>query len=174
MYHVLVQNNRIVVAMSGGVDSTVAALLLVRQGYDVVGMTAKFLPDSCANELGKCCSEESAYLARRACDYLGIPHYTANMVDEFRNEIVKRFADGYSKGITPNPCVDCNRFIKFDLFFRFAKSVDADYLATGHYARIKDSLLLKGLDNNKDQSYFLAVISRDKLKQVQFPLGDIN
>ncbi len=165
---------RVVVAMSGGVDSTVAAFLLVRQGYDVIGMTAKLLPDSCSNDKGRCCSDESTHTARRACDYLGIPHHTSNLVNEFRQEVVKRFVNGYQNGITPNPCLDCNRFIKFDLFFKFAKTVEAEMLATGHYARIKDGLLLRGIDTSKDQSYFLAVISRDRMNQILFPLGVYN
>lgn len=173
MYHIPVSRKRVVVAMSGGVDSSVAAFLLVHQGYEVIGMTAKLLPDSCSNESGKCCSAESAHEARRVCDNLDIPHYTSNMVDEFRDAVVRRFTEGYRNGITPNPCVDCNRFIKFDLFFRFMQSVDADMLATGHYARIRDGLLLKGVDSSKDQSYFLAVIRKDRLDRILFPLGDL-
>ena len=189
---------RILVAMSGGVDSTVAAYMLVEAGYDIIGMTAKLLPDDCTSASAQCCTAESAHAARRACDKLGIPHHTINLVDEFKEGVVRRFVEGYAGGITPNPCADCNKHIKFDVFFRTAAALNADAVATGHYARVAPAeprrgarqiaaieardvandvsvpcRLLKGLDSGKDQSYFLAVIPVNRLSQILFPVGEL-
>ncbi len=169
---------RIVVAMSGGVDSTVAAYLLHKEGFEVTGVTGKLLPDTCAEDSSQCCTAESAYAARRACDKIGARHITMNLVDEFRDSVIARFVKSYQTGRTPNPCIDCNKYVKFDLFWRMAAAADCDMLATGHYARIERDAngkyrLMKGLDNSKDQSYFLAVIPEDQLARIQFPVGSL-
>lgn len=169
---------RIVAAMSGGVDSTVAAYLLSKEGFEITGVTGKLLPDSCAEDSSQCCTAESAYAARRACDKLGARHITMNLVDEFRESVIARFVRSYQAGRTPNPCIDCNRFVKFDLFWRMAAAADCDLLATGHYARVEqDNLgkfrLMKGKDASKDQSYFLAVIPEDQLSRIKFPVGQL-
>ena len=167
---------RIVVAMSGGVDSTVAAYLLHRDGYDVTGVTGKLLSDADAEDSKQCCTAESAHAARRACDKLDARHITMNLVSEFSESVIARFVRSYRAGRTPNPCVDCNRYVKFDLFWKMAAAADCELLATGHYARIEQDdsgefRLKKGLDESKDQSYFLAVIPRDQLPRIKFPVG---
>jgi tRNA-specific 2-thiouridylase len=184
------------VAMSGGVDSSVAALLLVREGYEVVGVTAKLLEEG---DFGRCCSIDSAYRARRSCDILGIPHHVTNAVAEFYEQVIKKYVEEYRVGRTPNPCIDCNRFIKFSLLLKMADTLDCAFLATGHYARIglrpretfapvpkptgdsPDRLreragellqLMRGVDREKDQSYFLAATPRSLLPRLFFPCGD--
>jgi len=165
---------RVLVAMSGGVDSSVAAALLVEQGYDVVGVTMKLfcygdeVPDR------PCCSLDSIADARRVCDRLGVPHYVLDMADRFGNDVVQNFVDEYSRGRTPIPCVRCNTFTKFRDLLRRADAIDARYIATGHYARIVDGVLHRGLDPRKDQSYFLWGIDGAVLRRMLLPIGTLS
>lgn len=162
---------RVLVAMSGGVDSSVAAALLVRAGYDVVGATMKLfchdddLPDR------PCCSLDSVNDARRVCDRLGIPHYVLNLESAFGHDVVDDFVREYSAGRTPIPCVRCNTFTKFRDLVRKADGIDARRVATGHYARVDGGVLRRGLDPAKDQSYFLWGIAREVLDRLLLPVG---
>ena len=162
---------RVLVAMSGGVDSSVAAAMLVRQGYDVVGATMKLgchgdeLPDR------PCCSLESVNDARRICDQLGVPHYVLNLETAFGRDVVTDFVEEYARGRTPIPCVRCNTFTKFRDLLHKADAIDAKWIATGHYARVRDGVLHRGLDPAKDQSYFLWGIARPVLARMLLPVG---
>ncbi|MDD5584385.1 MAG: tRNA 2-thiouridine(34) synthase MnmA, partial [Candidatus Omnitrophica bacterium] len=162
---------KIAVGLSGGVDSSVAAYLLRRQGYQVVGFTLKFLPQD-----NRCCDLDSLYQAQRLCQKLDIPHYVLDVNDLFEKAIVRDFVDKYLQGLTPNPCALCNRFIKFGFFFDKLKALKCDYLATGHYARIgkaRGRFYLKcGKDKKKTQEYFLSLINPHVLPHVIFPLGN--
>lgn len=164
--------------MSGGVDSSVAAYLLKEQGYDVVGLFMRMgveFPAACTTER-TCCSAADAADARRVADQLGIPFYVLNFKDEFERIIVY-FCDEYNRGRTPNPCVLCNRDLKFGKLFQYAQEIGAEYVATGHYARIveKDGerFLQKGVDRRKDQSYVLFTIRKADLARILFPVGDL-
>ncbi|MCB1188531.1 tRNA 2-thiouridine(34) synthase MnmA [bacterium] len=167
---------RVMVAMSGGVDSSVAALMLTRAGYECIGMTAILFGD--ASAAGPCCGTEGANSAECVCNKLGIEFRHIDLSELFEEQVIGRFLGEYDAGRTPNPCSDCNRFIKFDTFFKYADEWGCDYVATGHYARIIEDgsarLLGTGIDNNKDQSYFLACIPPHRLKRVLFPLGGID
>lgn len=164
---------KVCVAMSGGVDSSVAAALLKENGYDVFGVFMKLWDDG-HNERG-CCSLEDSLDALRVAEKLNIPFYVLNFKDEFYEMIVQYFLNEYISGRTPNPCIMCNKILKFDLLLKKAKTFGADYLATGHYARVKEDdgnlYLYKGLDKNKDQTYFLFNIEQSDLKNILFPLG---
>jgi tRNA-specific 2-thiouridylase len=167
---------RVMVAMSGGVDSSVAALLLKRQGHHVVGVTM-CLGLTGAGVAMKCCSPESIHDARAVCDSLDIPHYVMDFGKVFRRSVIEPFIAEYGAGRTPNPCVRCNQIIKFDLLLARARAMEFDALATGHYARIvreggKISLCTPR-DVAKDQTYFLYGIKRDKLAFLRFPLEDL-
>ena len=167
--------------MSGGVDSSAAAALLVERGYDVIGITMRLWTESRPDGLSgrsQCCAIEDIDDARRAARVLGIPHYTINLERPFREFVVDRFIDAYAQGRTPNPCIDCNTHIKFDRFLDQARALEADWLATGHYARVgRDGdgapALLRGVDRDKDQSYFLYTISPEALAMTQFPVGGL-
>jgi tRNA-specific 2-thiouridylase len=166
-------------AMSGGTDSSYSAHLLQEAGYKVVGFTFDLLPASLRNECNPkiCCSAASIERARNVADRLGIPHYVLNMREEFERFVIQHFVDDYREGLTPNPCVLCNRHIKFDLFLKKAVAMGADFVATGHYARIEEAPggpeLKKGLDAAKDQSYFLYPVRREDLPMILFPVGGI-
>jgi tRNA-specific 2-thiouridylase len=165
--------------MSGGVDSSVAAALLVEQGYDVVGMMMRLWSEETVSGrvFNRCCTPDQMSDARRIADKLKIPFYVLDTKDVFRNTIVEYFIDQHRQGVTPNPCVECNRQIRFDFLQKNALALDADFLATGHYARIRRGdagryQLLKGLDDNKDQSYVLSVMGQDQLAHAMFPVGE--
>jgi tRNA-specific 2-thiouridylase len=172
-------NIRVVVAMSGGVDSSVAAALLVEQGYDVVGMMMRLWSEETVTGrvFNRCCTPDQMADARRIADKLKIPFYVLDTKDVFRSTIVEYFIDQHRQGVTPNPCVECNRQIRFDFLQQNALALDAQYLATGHYARIRQTRdgeyqLLKGLDDNKDQSYVLSVMGQAQLAHAMFPVGE--
>ncbi|MDD5194755.1 MAG: tRNA 2-thiouridine(34) synthase MnmA [Candidatus Omnitrophica bacterium] len=162
---------KIAVGLSGGIDSSFAAYLLKRKGYDVVGFTLKFLPRD-----NRCCDLDSLYQAQRLCQKLDIPHYVLDVDDLFNKEIVRYFINSYLQGLTPNPCAFCNRLIKFGLFFEKAKALGCDYLATGHYARIVKLRgrysLQEAKDKKKSQEYFLSLINPQILPRLIFPLGN--
>lgn len=166
---------RIVVGMSGGVDSSVSALLLKQQGYDVIGIFMKNWDDT--DEFGHCTAEEDAEDVRRVCDQIGIPYYTVNFEEEYKSKVFAYFLDEYQKGRTPNPDVMCNREIKFGEFLNKALQLGADFIATGHYARIDVQngryRLLRGVDSNKDQSYFLNLLGQYQLSKAIFPIGHL-
>lgn len=167
---------RVLVAMSGGVDSSVAALLLKREGYGVVGMTAELIGD--ASAAGPCCGRAGAESAAAVCAALGVPHHRVDMTELFEERVIERFIGEYRAGRTPNPCSDCNRFIKFDAFGRYGRKLGIPLLATGHYARLRYRedgpwLLTCAADRDKDQTYFLACLDATQLTWVQFPLGEL-
>lgn len=172
-------NTRVVVAMSGGVDSSVAAALLVDQGYEVVGMMMRLWSDPAlgGEAHNRCCTPQQMSDARRIADKLGIPFYVLDTKDVFRQKVVQFFIDGHRNGNTPNPCFECNRHIRFEWLLNHAVALDADYLATGHYARIDSDKsgrfrLRSGLDSNKDQSYVLSVMGQYELARTMFPVGE--
>jgi tRNA-specific 2-thiouridylase len=171
---------RVVVAMSGGVDSSVAAALLKEQGCEVIGMTMQIWDYSNftaehGESFGSCCSLDDVYDARRVAESLDIPFYVVNFEKQFAREVIDRFCDDYFKGLTPNPCVICNQILKFEILLRRARELQADYLVTGHYARLVQEnglfSLRKGLDRNKDQTYFLFTLTQEQMRYVRFPLG---
>ncbi len=171
---------RVVVGMSGGVDSAVSAALLKEHGYDVVGVFMHFWQEKKTSKIREnlCCSLGAQEDARRVCQKLDIPFYTMNMDLPFKKNIVDTFIEGYKKGQTPNPCVVCNREIKFGEFIKRAEKLGAQFVATGHYARIrKDKFgvfhLLKGRDLSKDQTYFLHQLNQKQLSKIIFPIGDL-
>ena len=176
------KKKRVVVAMSGGVDSSVALAILKDEGYDCIGVSMQLWdysgtedPDGATP--GSCCSLEDLADARRVADSLGVPFYVLNMEEAFSREVIDYFVESYLGGTTPNPCIKCNQELKFDLLLKKAVALEADYLATGHYARIVSTgngpRLLKGIDAQKDQSYFLFTMTATQLSKVLFPIGSL-
>lgn len=173
--------DKIVVAMSGGVDSSATAALLKSQGHEVIGITMRlYQPDDPleeANHTGGCCSLDEVNDARRVCEKMGIPHYAVNFKHEFNDKVVAYFEREYKRGRTPNPCIACNIYMKYDLLMQKALDLGARYLATGHYARIHHNAstgryeLHQAVDPNKDQSYVLYNMTQEQLKHTLFPLG---
>ncbi|MGI5839052.1 MAG: tRNA 2-thiouridine(34) synthase MnmA [bacterium] len=175
------QDKTVVVAMSGGVDSSLAAVLLREQGYNVIGITLQVWPVQAMNatEPKACCSLAAVNDARTVADRIGVPHYVLNFRDVFAAEVIDYFTAEYAAGRTPNPCVACNRRIKFGRLLLKAKELGADYLATGHYARVQRDdptgryLLLRAADRHKDQSYALYALTQEQLCHSLFPLGGL-
>ncbi|MGJ7921476.1 tRNA 2-thiouridine(34) synthase MnmA [Neobacillus sp. LXY-4] len=169
------QDTRVVVGMSGGVDSSVAALLLKQQGYDVIGIFMKNWDDT--DENGVCTATEDYDDVIRVCNQIGIPYYAVNFEKQYWDKVFTYFLDEYKAGRTPNPDVMCNKEIKFKAFLDHAVKLGADYLATGHYARVEDRdgevKMLRGLDENKDQTYFLNQLTQSQLQKVMFPIGHL-
>ncbi|MFP4063950.1 MAG: tRNA 2-thiouridine(34) synthase MnmA [Bacteroidales bacterium] len=170
---------RVLMAMSGGLDSSVAAMMLIREGYELVGITMKtweFADSSASGKETGCCSLDSIHDARHLAVSLGFPHYVLDIREEFNRYIVDDFVNQYLKGRTPNPCVLCNTFIKWEALLKRADQLGCDYIATGHYARIREEngrkVLYKGADAAKDQSYVLWGLSQEFLRRTIFPLGD--
>ncbi len=165
--------------MSGGVDSSVAAALLVRQGYDVIGVTLQVWPTPGERDRA-CCSLSAVEDARRVAAKLEIPHYVLNVQDDFRRAVIDPFINSYREGETPNPCIECNRWIKFGLLLDYARELGAVYIATGHYAHLVHDTasgrwyLRSGTDVNKDQTYVLYGMSQDQLAHTLFPLSGYN
>jgi len=164
------------IAMSGGVDSSVAAWLLKEDGYDCVGAMMKLYEGADGIDSG-CCSASDAEDARAVAHRLDMPFYVFNFTGTFTEEVIDRFINAYQSGATPNPCIDCNRYLKFERFLQRANEIDCEYIATGHYARIEQSngryLLKKGLDKSKDQSYVLYVMTGEQLATTLLPLGGL-
>lgn len=169
------KNIRVVVGMSGGVDSSVAALRLKEQGYDVIGIFMKNWDDT--DENGVCTATEDYNDVIAVCNQIGIPYYAVNFEKQYWDKVFTYFLDEYKAGRTPNPDVMCNKEIKFKAFLEHAMSLGADYLATGHYAQVEyrdgEYKMLRGLDENKDQTYFLNQLGQEQLAKVMFPIGDI-
>jgi len=169
------KDTRVVVGMSGGVDSSVAALLLKQQGYDVIGIFMKNWDDT--DENGVCTATEDYEDVIRVCNQIGIPYYAVNFEKQYWDKVFTYFLDEYKAGRTPNPDVMCNKEIKFKAFLEHAINLGADYLATGHYAQVEfrdgEYKMLRGLDENKDQTYFLNQLTQEQLSKVMFPIGNL-
>jgi len=168
-------DKKIVVGMSGGVDSAVSAYLLKSQGYDVVGVFMRNWEET--DDEGVCTADEDYEYVRKVCDHIGIPYYTVNFTKEYWNRVFEYFLEELKLGRTPNPDVMCNKEIKFKAFLEFAMKLDASCLATGHYARIGEldgkKTLLRGVDDNKDQTYFLYNLGQQELQKTMFPIGEL-
>ena len=169
------EDTRVVVGMSGGVDSSVTAYLLKQQGYDVIGIFMKNWDDT--DEFGHCTAEDDFQDVRRVCEQIGIPYYTVNFEKEYMEKVFQYFLDEYRRGRTPNPDVMCNREIKFGELLAKVMDLGADYIATGHYAQVKhidgEYKLIRGADSNKDQTYFLNQLGQEQLSRTMFPIGHL-
>ncbi|MFZ3071484.1 MAG: tRNA 2-thiouridine(34) synthase MnmA [Anaerolineaceae bacterium] len=168
---------KIVVALSGGVDSSVAAALLVEQGFDVTGVTMRLWSEPGCEQENRCCTPETRQIAKQVADKLNIPFKVLDAEEVFRKQVVQSFLDGYQRGETPNPCIFCNRYVKWGFLLSFAESIGAPYIATGHYARVtraENGLyeLWKGVDPSKDQAYMLSMLNQELLSHSIFPLGN--
>src|SRR5215208_3399940 len=168
---------KVVVAMSGGVDSSVAAALLKEQGYDVIGMMLRLWSEPGKEDSNRCCTPDSMGQARRVAAKLDIPFYVIDAKDVFQQTVVQYFLDGYARGETPNPCLICNRQIRWTFLLEHALALDADFMATGHYVRRMKAddgriKLLRAVDRSKDQAYVLHVLNQEKLAKALFPIGD--
>lgn len=167
------------IAMSGGVDSSLAAKLMTDKGFDCIGCTMKLYhnEDAGIESSRTCCSLDDVEDARSVAHKLGIPFYLFNFTDAFRDTVIRKFIESYENGITPNPCIDCNRYMKFDKLYQRAKTLGCDYIVTGHYARIEEQagkfVLKKALDETKDQSYVLYSMTQEQLAHTIFPLGSM-
>ena len=169
---------KVVIGMSGGVDSSVAAILLQKEGYEVIGLFMRNWDSLADGEFngpttasGICPQEEDYNDAKAVCEKLGIPLYRKDFVKEYWDYVFTYFLEELKNGRTPNPDIMCNKYIKFDMFEKEARKLGADYIATGHYARLEDGRLLRGVDSNKDQTYFLCQVSREQFQNVLFPIG---
>ena len=174
----MAENKKVMIGMSGGVDSSVAAFLLQKESFEVIGATMKLYNNEDIDFVSEktCCSLDDVLDAKSVCARLGIRHYTLNMTDDFKKEVIERFISAYQNGFTPNPCIDCNRYMKFSKMLNKAQELDIDYVATGHYARIEKQgdryILKKAVDLSKDQSYVLYSLTQEQLKMTKFPLGN--
>ena len=174
------EEKKVLLGMSGGVDSSVSAILLQKQGYEVIGLFMRNWDSLADGELdgpttstGQCPQEADYDDAKAVCDKLGIPLYRKDFVKEYWDYVFTYFLDELKNGRTPNPDIMCNKYIKFDMFAKEARKLGADYIATGHYARMNNGHLLRGIDSNKDQTYFLSQVSKKQLENVLFPVGDM-
>lgn len=172
-----IKNKKVLIGMSGGVDSSVSALLLKQAGYEVIGATMRLWEDKENPEIeGGCCSFSATYDAKRVCDKIGIPHYTLDCREEFENKVIDDFISCYKCAKTPNPCIECNRYLKFDVFYKKALELGCDYISTGHYAKVEFSekynqyVMKKSEADKKDQTYFLYSIQKEVLPKLIFPL----
>ena len=173
-------SEKALIAMSGGVDSSVAAYFMKQAGYDCIGVTMKLFhnEDAGVSRAKSCCSLDDVEDARSVAHRLGIPYYVFNFTADFREQVMQRFVCAYENGATPNPCIDCNRYLKFDRLYHRARLLGCDCVVTGHYARIRREngrfLLQKALDPSKDQSYVLYALTQDELAHTQLPLGGLS
>src|SRR5262245_26742591 len=170
---------RIVVAMSGGVDSSVAAALLTEQGHDVIGLSMQLYPQGNGQQFGTCCTLDDLHDARRVASTLGFPHYILNLERRFQETVISNFVQEYASGRTPLPCAHCNSDLKFSTLLERARGLGSEYVATGHYARVEQSpygrwLLKRSVDREKDQSYFLFSLTQDQLAGAVFPVGALS
>ncbi len=173
------EKKKVLLGMSGGVDSSVSAILLQNQGYEVIGATMKLWEDEKYDDCqGGCCNLSSTLDAKRVCNKLGIPHYVLNFKEEFKEKVIKDFTEKYLDAKTPNPCIECNKYMKFELMYEKAKELGIDYIATGHYAKTEYDekynryVLKKSKSLKKDQSYVLYNVPKEIIANVIFPLGD--
>lgn len=171
------QRERVVIAMSGGVDSSVAAALLVQQGFEVIGTMLRLWSEDGKEASNRCCAPDAMAAARRVASLLGIPFFVIDARKAFREQVVQYFIDGHLGGVTPNPCLICNCQIRWGFLLEHVQAMQAGYLASGHYARLRDAQdgniqLLRAIDRHKDQSYVLYLLNQDQLRHTLFPLGE--